>query len=371
MTNLFSSSAMKFRLSALVLVPLFIFAPAALHAWGYDGHRIVNQLALAALPADFPAFAKTPANSARILYLANLPDRWRNVDPALKQSGSSWTDHFFDLEQLVSAGLDAHALPPLRIDFAVQFAAARAAHADQFSPIEPEKNTDHTREWPGFAPWALTEWFHRLQSGFSYLKAYQDLGGTPEEIANAQADIVYTMGVMGHYFGDCAQPLHTTIHHNGWVGANLNGYSTWPGFHSWIDSGFIEKAHISAADLLPRVAAAEPLAITPISEGRDAFFTVAIDFLLAQNALVEPLYKLEKQKLLGHGEQEITPEGRAFVEGQLLVGGNMLGRVWLTAWKSAPVDTFLRNELAKRQAKSGDDSAPAKKKKKKAEKAAP
>ncbi len=350
-----------FRLLAFAFASLLV-APAALQAWGYDGHRIVNQLALSALPPEFPAFAKTSANAARIIYLANLPDRWRNVDPALKQSGSSWTDHFLDIEQLASAGLDARELPPLRIDFAVQFAAARVAHADKFPPIDPEKNTDHTREWPGFAPWALTEWFHRLQSGFSYLKAFEDLGGTPEEIANAQADIVYTMGVMGHYFGDCAQPLHTTIHHNGWVGDNPKGYTTWPGFHSWIDSGFIEKAHVNAADLTPRVKPAEPFALTPPAPGSDPFFTVAIDYIVTSNTLVEPLYQLEKQKLLGHGEQEVTPEGRAFIEGQLLTGGSMLARVWLTAWKTAPVDTYLRNDLAKRQAAANPDGAPAKKK---------
>ena len=39
------------------------------------------------------------------------------------------------------------------------------------------------------------------------------------------------MGVMGHYVGDCAQPLHTTKHHNGWVGENPHGYTTWPGLH--------------------------------------------------------------------------------------------------------------------------------------------
>jgi hypothetical protein len=354
-----------FSFSAFVLVAL-LAAPAALHAWGYTGHRMVNELALASMPPDFPAFARTPTSSARIIYLANLPDRWRNVDPALKQSGSSWTDHFIDLEQLAYAGLDVRALPPLRLDFAVQFAAGRAKHADRFPPINPEKNADHTQEWPGFAPWALTEWFHRLRSGFSYLKAYEDLGGTAEEIADAQADIVYTMGVMGHYFGDCSQPLHTTDNHNGWAGANPRGYTTWPGFHSWIDSGFIEKARVNAADLLPRLKPAEPFPLPPPAPGSDPFFAVAIDYIVAQHQLVEPLYELEKNKLLGHGEQEITTSGRAFIEGQLLTGAAMLGRVWLTAWKTAPVDTYLRNELTKRLESASKASTKAEKKRQRA-----
>ena len=208
----------------------------------------------------------------------------------------------------------------------------------------------------------MAEWFHKLQSTFSYLKAYEDVGGTPEEIENAQADAVYVMGVMGHYVGDCAQPLHTTNHHNGWVGPNPNGYTTWPGLHSWIDSGLMDKAAIRLADLLPRVSLVEPIALPPRTDGRDPFFVTAMDYVIAQNELVEPLYRLEKAKLLGHSEQPITPEGRAFIEGQLLQGGRMLSRIWLTAWQSAPLDTYLRTQLAKRREAATAKSGPAAKK---------
>ncbi|MES1167839.1 MAG: hypothetical protein ABUL61_01585, partial [Oleiharenicola lentus] len=265
---------------------LLAVLPLAAHAWDYEGHRMVNQLALASLPADFPAFVRDPAAAERIAFLAGEPDRWRNVDPWLKQSGSSWTDHFLDIEQLADAGLDAHTVPSLRYDFALAFAAGRAAHADKFAPIDPAKNIDHTREWPGFAPWAITEWTQKLRSGFAALKAFEEMGGTPVEIANTQADIVYVMGVLGHYVGDCAEPLHTTRHHNGWVGDNPNGYTTWPGFHTWIDSGFINKAGIKAADLLPRLTAQAPLEFLNRADGRDPIFVVAMDYVIAQNQLV-------------------------------------------------------------------------------------
>jgi len=341
------------HLSLLVLLPL------AAPAWDQEGHRTVNVLALAALPADYPAFVREPANAARIAYLASVPDRWRNVDPWLKQSGSSWTDHFLDIEQLADAGLDAGTVPSLRYDFAVAFAAGRAAHADRFPPIDPAKNIDHTREWPGFAPWAITEWTQKLRSAFGYLKAFQEVGGTPEEIANAQADAVYVMGVLGHYVGDCAQPLHTTVHHNGWEGANPNDYTTWRGFHSWIDSGFITKAGITAADLVPRARPVEPIAFGPRADGRDPIFVAVMDYVIAQHQLVEPLYRLEKEGKLNDELEKtdrtksfpgpVSAEGRAFIEGQLLTGGQMLGRLWLTAWKTAPVDTYLRTQLVKRQ----------------------
>ena len=139
---------MKCRRPLLVLVQLLVL-PAVLQAWGYEGHRIVNQLALAGLPKDFPGFVRQPVSAERIAFLAGEPDRWRNVDPWLRQSGGSWTDHFLDIEQLAMAGLDPRTVPSSRYDFVLSFAAGRAAHADQFPSIDPAKNADHTREWPG------------------------------------------------------------------------------------------------------------------------------------------------------------------------------------------------------------------------------
>ncbi|HTI50658.1 MAG TPA: hypothetical protein VL475_06900 [Planctomycetaceae bacterium] len=319
-------------------------------AWDYEGHRMVNQLALSALPKEFPAFVREPANVDRIIYLANLPDRWRNVDPWLQHSGPSWTDHFIDIEQLVDAGIDPKTVPSQRYSFALMFAAGRIAHAEKFRAIDPAKNAAHTYEWPGFSPWAITEWYQKLRSAFACLKAYEEVNGTPEEIANAKADIIYTMGVIGHYIADSAQPLHTTESHHGWFGPNPNGYTTAFAIHSWIDSGFIGKAAIKSADLAPRVKTVQALALPNPMDGRDPFFVVTMDYILASFAQVEPLYKLEKAGLLGMGDQPITPEGRAFIEGRLLRGTEMLAQVWLTAWKTAPVDTYLRTEILGKRA---------------------
>lgn len=344
-----------------VLLPAALLAAITTRAWDGEGHRIVAALGLAALPTDYPAFAKDADAAARIDFLTNVPDRWRNVDPWLKQSGASWTDHFLDIEQLADAGLDAHTIPSFRLDFAVAFAAGRAAHADKFPPIDPAKNVDHTREWPGSAPWAIADWFNKLRSAFGYLKAYEELGGTPAEIANAKADVIYAMGVLAHYVGDCAQPLHTTIHHNGWVGENPNGYTTWAGFHSWIDGAVVARTGIMAAQLVQRVKPGQVLALNARPDGRDPFFVVAMDYIIEQNKLVEPLYQLEKAGKLGNekpdanGKQPyppkpVSPEGKAFIEERLLTGGNMLATFWASAWKGAPVDTFLRSQLAKRAA---------------------
>ena len=52
-------------------------------AWDYAVHRVVNQLALASLPTNFPAFVRTPAAGERIAFLSGEPDRWRNTPTCL------------------------------------------------------------------------------------------------------------------------------------------------------------------------------------------------------------------------------------------------------------------------------------------------
>ena len=348
------------RLSAasrLLLIPAAcLAAPCALRAWNYPGHRIVNQVALASLPGDFPAWVHTPENAERIAFLAGEPDRWRNTHAELLEHYNG-LDHYFDLEEVAYAGLDAATLPHFRYDFVVQFAAGRAAHLSLFPRRDPEKdraaghpaNADHSLEWPGFLPWATAEYYAKVQSAFSYLKAFEQ-AGTPEEIANARADIVYMMGVMGHYVGDGAQPLHTTIHHHGWVGPNPQGYSTQYGFHSWIDGGFIAKAGITETELLPRIVPAETINVAPRPVGRDPVFVAVVDYLVGSGKLVEPLYRLEKERKL-EGPGPDSAEGRAFIDAQLLRGGQMLGSLWLTAWRHAAPDVYLRADLLKRSGK--------------------
>lgn len=333
----------------LRLLCLGLLSAASLSAWDHPGHKIVNRLALDSLPADYPAFVREPAAVDRILFLSGEPDRWSHAQEIPARHAQS-PNHFLDVEHVAAAGLDLATLPSLRYDFVVQYAAGRTAHADRFAPIDPAKNADHTREWPGFLPWTIAEYYGMLKANFSALKAFEENGGTPEEIAHARAVIVEVMGLMGHFAGDSAQPLHTTEHHNGWVGANPRGYTTVPGIHSFIDSGLIRKADLTYAALAPRVLPATMLPFAGRPDGRDPIFASALDFIVAQHASVETIYQMEKDGRLGRApEQVVSPEGRALVEAQLLKGGQYLGNLWLTAWRTAAPDAYLRSVLLRRQ----------------------
>ena len=326
-------------------------------AWDYEGHHAVNELALAALPTNFPAFALAPETRDRIAYLAGEADRWRNETSLRDGTGlalghASGPDHYLDLEDIYLYGLTPETLPPLRYDFVADIVKARAAHPERFPAIDPAKDSDHTRELSGFLPWAITENYEKLQSGFSTLAALEKSGGTPTEIENAKQDIVYVMGVMGHFVGDASQPLHTTMYHHGWTtNNNPNHYTTSYKFHAWIDGGFFNKTGgIDAKKLSAKIHPAEKIAAASDPNG---IFQTSVNFIVAANKLVEPLYILDRDgKLSDKGDR--GAEGRAFLEGQLVKSGQFLGDLWLTAWQTAPEDTFLERELQQRSSAGAD-----------------
>lgn len=326
----------------------FVLISHTVFAWDYEGHRLVNQLGLASLPKDFPAFALTPEAQDRIAFLAGEPDRWRNTqNQELKHANGP--DHYLDLEDLTMYDLKPETLSAFRYDFMAQIARSRAAHPDRFPPIDMARNTDHTRELSGFLPWTMVEYYAKLKSEFSYLKAFQTAGGTPVEIANAQANIIYTMGIMGHFYGDAAQPLHTTMHFNGWAGENPHHYTTNHTFHGWIDGGYILKTDIEGdlANMKTKMRPAQRVLLNGQPAESDQMFAACVAFIVDQNKLVEPLYQMEKDKKLT-GEGEVGLEGKAFIEGQLIKGGQMLGDVWYSAWQQAPADEYLARQLRRR-----------------------
>ncbi|MGA2246456.1 MAG: hypothetical protein ABSH48_15785 [Verrucomicrobiota bacterium] len=341
---------MKIKLLALAATLGTVVFQA--EAWDYEGHHAVNELALGSLPANFPAFALTPDTRARIAYLAGEPDRWRNEMNLRNGTGitlghANGPDHYFDLEDISLYGLTPDKLPPLRYDFVADIVKARESHPDKFPAIDPARDGDHTRELSGFLPWSITENYEKLQSGFSTLAALEKFGGSAEEITNARQNIVYVMGVMGHYVGDASQPLHTTKHFNGWVGENPNHYTTDHSFHQLIDGGFFR--HTGGIDVQKLSAKMLPAGKIAAAADPNGIFQTAVNFIVANNQLVEPLYQLEKDgKLSAQGDA--GAEGRAFLEAQLVKSGQLLGNLWLTAWQTAPEDTYLERELQQRAA---------------------
>lgn len=324
-----------------------ILVSVSVSAWDYEGHRLINDLAVTALPTNFPAFVREAAARERIQFLSGEPDRWRNNrERGLRHAKNP--DHYFDFEDLADYNLKPEDLSHFRYEFVAKMAVARQKHPEKFPAVDPKSDADQLRGLPGFLPWAINEQFGCLKSAFAYLKVFEQLG-TPEEIANARANVIYHMGVIGHFVGDASQPLHTTKHFNGWIGENPRSFTTKSSFHTWIDGGFFKEAggHNRAA-MTKSIRQARALDPKPVSETVSGEFKAILDYIHTQHLQVLPLYQLDKDGKLT-AKDAAGKEGKQFLEGQMLRASHFLSDLWLTAWQQAPVDVFLRAQLTQRK----------------------
>jgi hypothetical protein len=117
---MFSPSA-TIRALRIVLPVLFslVFAQPSAHAWGNEGHHLVNRLAVATRPSDTPGFLRSQAAADEIEYLGSEPDRWRSkVEPELNAAQAP--EHFINMELADALG----PLPHKRLDFETKFFVA-------------------------------------------------------------------------------------------------------------------------------------------------------------------------------------------------------------------------------------------------------
>lgn len=281
--------------SCLALALFFCTSLQWAHAWGNEGHRLINRLAVSGLPADVPAFLHRAAAIEEIEYLGPEPDRWRSpAEPEL--AAAQAPEHFIDLEPADALG----PLPRNRLDFESKVFAAGE---------RPEKI--------GLQPWETNEIWERLKAALREYRALKTAG--KDTLPVEQAAIFYA-GWLGHYVGDGAQPLHTTIQYNGWVGPNPNGYTTAHTIH-WAFEGPFVGANLHAAEVKPKMTA--PHAI----EGD--LFDAYVAYLRQSATHIEEVYQLEKAGgFAGAG----SPESRDFTAARLAAGASMLRDMILTAW---------------------------------------
>lgn len=308
------------------LIPLLGGEPA--WAWGSDGHRMINRLAAQNLPPDVPAFLRNGEALDTLEYLGPEPDRWRNRAEA-ELSSTQGADHFIDEEyaDLVGAPCTKGSpgcspagtlLPRKRFDFIHELAFQQAAHPNL--PLAPEK--------VGLQPWQVEEIWERLKSD---MRDYRKLVATNQDTAPVRTIILFEAGWLGHYVADGSQPLHASIQYNGWTGPNPNGYTTEHHIHAQFETIFVTAA-IKSTDLVPLVAASQPMAI-----GDE--WTQYLDYLHRSNSLVEKTYQLEKA---GGFTDQGTPEGKAFAEERLAAGAIELRDLIYSAWvhSADPVEEF-------------------------------
>lgn len=285
-------------------LPLLVLSLAGasvgdLLGWGDEGHRYINIVAVGKLPADMPAFFNNAAK--RIAFLGPEPDRWRDSNElysALRVANNS--DHYLDIDNPENF----RALPNDRYAYA-EWMRARGLNADKI----------------GFLPYAALEAFQRVSVSFRYWRQTKN----PEEKAQIEQNIIYYAGVLGHYIADGAQPLHVTIHYNGWgTSWNPDEFTREP-LHTRFEAEFV-KARIKPEDISPLVKTAQRL--------KDPFSAI-MNELFDSHKHVETVYRLEKISSWDATNQSV--ESRQFVIQRLAVAAQLLANLWCTAWSGQEV----------------------------------
>jgi len=287
---------MSFMLIALILIQ----SPASC-AWGNEGHTYINRVAAQKIPTSMPKFLRQAV--VEIAYLGPEPDRWRNpAEFALKNAQEP--DHFIDLERV--SWLDP--LPPSRYEFYRKLYEKRAATTDHADDYLPER--------VGLQPYITIEVYGRLKAAFL---EYRRQLAAHQSTAAVQQAIIFYAGWLGHYVADGSQPLHTTIHYNGWVGPNPNGYTGQHTIHGQFETAYV-GANIKASDFAGMVTNPKQLA-NPFAE--------YVAYLKESHGLVENVYALEKDSgFTGKG----TPAAFDFTTRRLAAGSQMLLNLCYTAW---------------------------------------
>lgn len=286
--------------AAACLMPLLLVQQGL--AWGKEGHMLINRLAGATLPADVPAFLRSPTGLDALAYFGPEPDHWRSsTEPELNAAQAP--EHFLDMEYADLVG----ELPRRRYDFVRALAFAQTAHPDL--PLSVEK--------VGLQPYQTDELWERLKSA---MRDYRALAAAKQDTRPVESEILFLAGWLGHYVADGSMPLHTTIQYNGWTGPNPNGYTTLHRIHGQFEGEFV-AANVKAADLAPLVSAKA----TVLGD----VFPEYVAYLRHSNSLVEKTYQLEKA---GGFSGAGTAEGKAFAMERLAAGATELRDLITTAW---------------------------------------
>lgn len=311
---------------------LIIALAGTAQAWDAAGHRAITWLALDGLPADAPAFLKDRDIVAGVGWQAAEPDRWRGTRSNYLVHENA-PDHFIDIEDLELYGLTLTTIPPLRMQYVAAMAVARHEHPEKIKPHNPKLDPGGQQEWPGFLPHAIMEHHAKLTSGFKTLRTLEAVNepARAAQVEMARRNIMVEMGILSHFVGDAAQPLHTTKHFNGWVGDNPNGFTTDKKFHAYIDGGVIRLFALNYAALKPtqkfeaKVDASDP-------------WNEVLIYIQRSHDRVVPLYELKKT-----GDLDREP-GKAFISERLQDAAGMLSALYNSAWAaSKPSEKDIRD----------------------------
>jgi hypothetical protein len=302
------------KLLALVALGGLISNPA--FGWGATGHRYIGEIAIRALPDEVPGFLRSDDVARQAGELAREPDRWRGsgqIHDSERDPG-----HFVDVSDdlTILNGPQLSALPPTRSDYDT---ALRAVGTTQYKV--------------GYLPYSIVDGFQQLKTDFAYWRV--DMAGAKfakDEKARAWFDkdralhemlAIRDLGVWAHFVGDASQPMHASVHYDGWGDLpNPEGFSSKQGIHRHFEGAFVHD-NVSETDVAALVPAYRDCSCA--IEARTA------QYLTATNAQVVPFYRLEKAGAF----ESATAEGKSFAAARVAAGAAELRDLIVDAWRAS------------------------------------
>jgi hypothetical protein len=308
-------------------------------AWGAAGHRIIGELAAKNFPSQIPAFLRTPQAQFEIGQLAREPD----ISKGAGQPHDADLDpgHYVNVSDdgTIRGGPKLSDLPATRRDYDT---ALRAAGTNQYAV--------------GYLPYNLMGGYQQLVKDFAILRMTLAAQKHARKFAMTAAErrrfdrerdlremlTLRDLGWWAHFVGDTANPMHATIHLNGWRGdTNPRGFTAARDTHAKFEDIFV-NANITDADVAPRLRPYRACACT-IQQHTQAY-------LAASQALVVQTYELEKAGAIDNA----TPESKAFVAERLAEGASQLRDLVTDAWaESAKATLGYRNPMTVADLESG------------------
>ena len=308
-----STQRLTIFLSATLLGATMLASPAL--AWGPDGHRMIGELAMRNLPPDLPDFMHSAEAAALVGYLSPEPDRERGAGDSFDSDRSP--AHFIDVsdDMTILGGPPLSALPPSREAFDM---ALRAVGSDEYKS--------------GYLPYSIAEGFELVAMDLAYwridaageknTKSAQEREWFAKNRITREQIVLHDIGLWSHFVGDGSQPMHASVHYNGWGEfPNPDGF-TQEHIHVPFENQYVHDNVTEDA-----VAAA----MTRVSSCADVIMTCTAAYLAGTQQLVVPFFKLEKQGAF----TKPTTQGIDFATVQVARGASELRNLIVDAWRDS------------------------------------
>ncbi|HEY0614156.1 MAG TPA: hypothetical protein VGC96_05930 [Candidatus Elarobacter sp.] len=329
---------MRLRSPLALLCAALVAVPVPASAWGAQGHRIVNGAAIRGLPDSLPAFLRSPAAHDEVSLLGPEADRVKGAGMPL--DGDDDPGHYVDvMDDLSIAGtVKLGALPRDRADYDT---ALRTA-----SPPTSQYGQ-------GYLPYQIVDGWQRIVRDLAYWRV-DVAGSTKAATAEERAFFAFDRGVReavtlrdvgywGHFVGDGSQPLHASVHFNGWNGkrfGNPNNFSESTTIHARFETALVRA--VATEDLVfPRMPA--------VATSNDPALVQIGAYLGETASHVPEVYRLEAAGGIdGH-----SPAATALVLDRLAAGAAEMRNLLVEAWLASADSTVGYPAVKVRDIESG------------------